>query len=746
MFGVLNGIRVIDFGQYIAGPLLGMMLADHGAEVIHIDPPSGPAWDTPANATWNRGKKSLTLDLKNPADLEISKKLINSADVLIENFRPSVMARLGLGYEEISRTNPRLLYCSMPGFASDDPRSDIRGWEGIIGSATWTYRPSSIDSNSTRPVYTPIPIASSSAAFISAVTIAMALISRESYGLGQRIEVPLFDAMFPVIGSRVITLHDQPAPNPRTGNAGWTRTFKCSDGRWLQYHSGNLRFNDFLAAAGVDLWPTSEFPSEYQNRMEDLFKSRSSAEWESLISDLGSEAATCRTTSEWISHPHAWDSGMVTRVEGTAVGSMIQPGINARLSITPGKIRGPVSAVSSEEIDLTTKSSSGGVNSRESENFLPPVLKGIKVLDLCIVLAGPTCGRTLAEFGADVIKIDSPDRLRVSFHNEINRGKRSIVLNLKTEEGLGIFWKLLEDADVIVQNFRKGVAEKLGIGYEQVRQRKPDIIYASLNTYGQEGELAGRPGHEQIAQAATGMQERFGGEGQPLTQPFAINDYGTGFMGAYGVGLALIHRMRTGEGQRVDTALTYTSCTLQSCFLMDFPGKVWNEVRGQEALGSGPLNRAYATKDGWVFLSLPWAARYKLKQVNNMGDIMSLEPSELEKKIENVMISETVTNNVTLMKSLDISAHRIVDRASDLLEDKWVSSHGLSITREHEGLGTITTTGPAPRLSLTPVRAGRPAPKPGADAREILGGIGLEVEFDRLVENRVIRLDGITPG
>ena len=746
MCGVLNGIRVIDFGQYIAGPLLGMMLADHGAEVIHVDPPNGPAWNTPANATWNRGKKSLTLDLKSPEDLEMAKKLINSADVLIENFRPSVMTRLGLGYEEISRTNPRLLYCSMPGFAHDDPRSNIRGWEGIIGAATWTYRPSSTDSNNTHPVYTPIPIASSYAAFISAVTIAMALISRISYGLGQHIEVPLFDAMFPVIGSRVITLHDQPPPKSRAGNAGWTRTFKCSDGRWLQYHSGNLRFNDFLTAAGVDSWPSTESPSEYQHRMEDLFKSRPSAEWENLISNLGSEAAICRTTSEWISHPHAWDSGMVTKVEGTAVGSMIQPGINARLSKTPGKIRGPVSTVRPNEIDFTTESSSVFDNRREPENFLPPVLKGIKVLDLCIVLAGPTCGRTLAEFGADVIKIDSPDRLRVSFHNEINRGKRSIVLNLKKEEGLSIFWQLLADADVVVQNFRKGVAEKLGVGYEQVRKRKPNIIYASLNTFGQDGDLAGRPGHEQIAQAATGMQERFGGDGQPLTQPFAINDYGTGFMGAYGVALALMHRMRTGEGQHVDTALTYTSCTLQSCFLMDFPGKVWDEVRGQEALGSGPLNRAYATKDGWVFLSLPWASRYKLNQLDSMGDIMSLEPSTLEKKLEKLMISETVANSVRLMNSLDISAHKIIDKPGDLLEDEWVSAHGLSITREHQELGKITTTGPAPRLSLTPVQTGRPAPKPGADAKEILSGIGLEAEFDRLVENQVIRLDGIIPG
>src|SRR5215831_3683410 len=97
MPSALAGIHVIDFGQYIAGPLTGMLLADQGADVIRIDPPGGPVWDTPANATWNRGKRSISLDLKQPADLNVARRLMASADVVIENFRPGVMARLGLG-------------------------------------------------------------------------------------------------------------------------------------------------------------------------------------------------------------------------------------------------------------------------------------------------------------------------------------------------------------------------------------------------------------------------------------------------------------------------------------------------------------------------------------------------------------------------------------------------------------------------------------------------------------------------
>ena len=121
MPGALDGIRVIDFGQYVSGPLAGMLLADQGADVIRVDPPGGPRWQTPANATWNRGKRSTVLDLKQPEDLVSARALIESADVVVENFRPGVMDRLGLGPEAMSQANPRLIYCSFPGFASDDP-------------------------------------------------------------------------------------------------------------------------------------------------------------------------------------------------------------------------------------------------------------------------------------------------------------------------------------------------------------------------------------------------------------------------------------------------------------------------------------------------------------------------------------------------------------------------------------------------------------------------------------------------
>src|SRR5258706_13352672 len=111
MHSALHGVGVIDFGQYMAGPMAAMLLADQAADVIRVDPSGGPRWETPANATWNRNKRSIVLNLKDGKDLDVARQLIASADVIIENFRPGVMDRLGLGKAPTMTANPRLIYC-----------------------------------------------------------------------------------------------------------------------------------------------------------------------------------------------------------------------------------------------------------------------------------------------------------------------------------------------------------------------------------------------------------------------------------------------------------------------------------------------------------------------------------------------------------------------------------------------------------------------------------------------------------
>src|SRR3546814_104942 len=147
-----------------------MMLGDHGTEVFRVDPPTGPRWDTPANAVWNRGKRSIALDLKTPEGVTTAAALIATADVVVENFRPGVMDALGLGADTMREANPALLYCSLPGFAHDDPRCRIPAWEGVIGAATAYYNGRG-DDDTHGPHFSAIPLASNFAAFTAVNSI-----------------------------------------------------------------------------------------------------------------------------------------------------------------------------------------------------------------------------------------------------------------------------------------------------------------------------------------------------------------------------------------------------------------------------------------------------------------------------------------------------------------------------------------------------------------------------------------------
>ena len=751
MPGALSGIRVIDFGQYVAGPLAAMLLADQGADVIRVDPPGGPRFQTPANAVWNRGKRSIVLDLKREDDRATARRLIEGADIVVENFRPGVVERLGLGAEAMCAANPSLICLSLPGFAHDDPRAGLAAWEGVVETAAGRYR------RQGEPVFSPIPVSSCYAAFVGAVSAVMALYARGRDGLGQRIEVPLYDATFTLIGYMGQRVHNAPAAPPldaqvaRGAMGAWFGERLCQDGRYIYFHLGNKNVPDFINAIGATEWWQEP---DAREQAEALFKSRPAQEWEELAATVGTELVRCRSSAEWLHERHARESKMIVEVEDRQYGRMLQPGINARLSATPGAVRGPAPALDADRESVLHELDAPRPAPRfaASDSSLRSVLEGVKVLDLCIVLAGPTCGRTLAEFGANVIKIDGPPRPRAtpaanqnpggpnSFNIEVNRGKRSIILDLKTPEGQEIFWKLAEDADVIVENYRRGVIDRLGLGYEEARKRHPDIVYASLNAYGYEGPWAGLPGHEQLAQSATGMSVRFGGEGQPRLQiSGALNDFGTGLMGAYAVALALLHRQRTGQGQFVNTALAYTACTLQSLFMYDYEGKTWDEPKGQDARGFGPLQRLYQAADGWFFLGARDTELPAIAGVEGLDGGAGLSGAALESFLEERFAGGPASEWVQRLTDVGVGAHHLTT-IPEIMADPWARAHGLSLTRDHPGFGPIDTIGPAPRLSRTPVVPGRPAPQYGADTDEILAEHGLAGERDRLVSAGVVRL------
>jgi crotonobetainyl-CoA:carnitine CoA-transferase CaiB-like acyl-CoA transferase len=739
--GALDGVRVVDFGQWIAGPLAAMLLGDQGAEVIHIDPPGGPRWKTPANATFNRGKTSVALDLKRDEGRAHAWQLIDSADVVIENFRPGVMDRLGLGAREAMERNPHLVYCALPGFASDDPRASLPAWEGVLGAATGVY----LQAGEAR--FTAVPISSTFGAIAAAVSIVMALIARRRDGLGQRVEVPLFDATFLAIGSTGLLVNGKPEGG--RPDDPWAGIFRCADGQWIRLSLATFRFLErFVDAVGKPDWIVKGYVQRerpgslargtvlrerQQAELADLFRTRAAAEWEELGRRADVPLTLIRTTAEWLATDHARSAGIIASVVDPELGVTLQPGLAVQLTATPGAI----------QARHVGKSDPWG-SARAAAERLSAALEGIRVVDLTQVLAGPTATRTLAEFGADVVKVNNPReegagyRWQVHrYHTDVNRGKRTMLVDLKTPEGLDVLVRLVERADVVMQNFRLGVAERLGIGYEQLKARRPDIVYGSVSFCGYGGPWERVPGYEPNAQAATGMAARMGGEaGPPGPQPFAPNDYATGLLGAFAVGLALFHRQRSGEGQHAHTSLVAAATILQAALIPmreDAPS-------GPEALGWSPLQRLYRASDGWFFLGAEDSQAGRLAALDGVHGITGLKGRELAVTLEECFAKRPAREWVGTLTAAGIGAQPLVS-APALMSEPWVIAHGLSLTRVAASGDAITTIGPPFRLSRTPVVPGTLVAAPGADGADVLASLGMAERIDKLVAKRAIALE-----
>ena len=733
MTGALTGFRVLDFGQYVAGPLAAMLLCEQGAEVIRIDPPGGPRDASVAGAIFNRGKKSMVLDLKSEADKHVALQLVNTADILIENFRPGKFAALGLGYDTLAQRNPRLVYCSMPGFAHDDPRAALAGWEAIIGAATDTYRPTP-GSNGSTPKFWNLPVASHFAAMLAATACVNALNARQRDGLGQHIEVALFDAMFTAIGARGMQM---PTAVDMSLDFTGFGVYECQDGRYVHFAPVAPRFMDwFVTAAGVTAWATEglldraalstcpETVLRLRSKLTDLFKTRTALAWETLAETSGVPLSVCRTSAEWSDTGHALTSQSVVSINDFEYGTMKQPGIPVRLSVSKEQIQGPRRPLDADRASILADLLQPQSQAARHANFkvnppcTDPALKGVRILDLTQVWAGPTAARALAEFGADVIKINSPHEPIMS-HYDVNRGKQSILLDFKDSKDMETFLRLVKSADVVMQNFRHGVAEGLGIGYQDLVKIKPEIIYASVSAFGYDGPWCSRRGYEVQAQAAAGAQIDFGWPDQPARLPYEINDYGTGVLTAFGMSLALLHHARTGRGQQVHGALGYTATLHQSLRFAQLAQAHHQSSAIANTLGLHALYRLYQAKDQWFFFALDRASLPHLQQLLDLPLLGTQTDADQQDALALTFGEQALDYWVNKLRPCGPAIHRLV-AMQELMSDPWVVGHGLSLTRHHKNIGMIRTIGPVARLSRTPLIAGRPATPPGSDQAVVM--------------------------
>lgn len=370
-------------------------------------------------------------------------------------------------------------------------------------------------------------------------------------------------------------------------------------------------------------------------------------------------------------------------------------------------------------------------------------LKGIRVLDLTRVRSGPTCVRQFADWGADVIKIETPvdnaqlggPRSGPDFQN-LHRNKRSLTLNLKSEEGIAAFRKLARTADVIVENFRPGVKKRLGIDYETLSADNPGLIYASISGFGQDGPLAGRPGFDQIAQGMGGLMSITGKPGEgPMRVGIPIADLCAGLFAAQGILIALLERAQSGRGQWIQTSLLQAQVFMldfqAARFLMDgdIPTQAGNNHPTSIPTGvfktkDGHMNLAVAGQEIWKRFAAAMGRKDWIEDPRYVDPPARSENRDaLGEEIEEITRNRTTAEWVDIMNEAGVPAGEIND-IGQVFENPQVHHLGLAQPVNSYERGETRLVGQPIIMSRTPSRIAAPPPLAGQHSDDILKEIG----------------------
>lgn len=376
-------------------------------------------------------------------------------------------------------------------------------------------------------------------------------------------------------------------------------------------------------------------------------------------------------------------------------------------------------------------------------------LEGYRVLDLSRILSGPYCTMVLADFGADVIKVERPglgDDTRQwgppflagesAYYLSINRNKRGITVDLGQEEGRDIVYALARTSDVAIENFRPGTAERIGVGYERLRQENPRIVYCSISGFGQEGPYRDRPGYDALAQAMSGMMALTGDpEGAPAKHGMSIADIGAGMWAALAIVSALLARERTGEGQFIDISLLDAQLSWLTYAAGSYFATGENPARYGSAHPSIVPYQPFATADGYLMLAVGndrlWrqfcAAAGAPDLATQPGFATSAERvanrEAVVARVAEIMAGRATAEWMRLLEEAGVPAGPI-NTVAQALTDPHVRAREMVVTLDHPTAGTVTMTGNPAKFSGTPGAVRSAPPLLGEHTGEVLRSLG----------------------
>lgn len=804
----------------MAGPAVAMILADMGATVVHIDPPGGPLWHSPANATLNRNKLIVTLDIKTPQGLEQALALIEEADIVVENFRPGVMARLGVDLAALRSARPELITLSIPGFASNDVlRRDWRAFESVIAAQSGVFTDMGLNRvlMGINPSFSPLPLASAYGTMLAASAVVLALQARERTGLGDQIEVPLASAVMEGLSYNSIKIENLPERYKtqrekeieRRRKEGlpmnlsyddlqelldpFYRSYKCKDGRMFyvvcpshRQHAKRclqaLGLYDEFVAAGLSeeddtYLPVSHWKSDVSlgvyplpkawadriaARMKEVFTTRTAKEWERIFGRGKFPGAPHRWLQEWINDDHAETAGLMVEVDDPEYGHMTQPGPmvwmeDSSEAMLHPRARRHVDFAQALRVLAAIETKLPRVRQKNARDGW---LDGVRILDLCNVIAGPHSVAYLARFGAKVIKLDPAKPFydcwnTVIFGMSHMRGKRSLLTDITQAQGRAILEQLVKASDVIVWNAPDRQVQAMGLDADSLKRLNPDVIFCKLDCFSgpRPGPRSGYLGYDDLVQASTGIMTRFGGSMDTPEEHAHVGtiDVMCGFGGSLGIAAALYQKLKTGRTARPRTSLSALSSLAQLPFCYDYARRgLFDEPAGREVVGFDALSRFYYTSsDRFVLLSAYETDLPRFEQVAGLEGFSQVPSEGRAAFLAQAFMKARAVDWVGRLQAADIGAaicenietiRAYNSRPADATPGTALGSYAFSVFADHPSGHSVTQLDPfAVRPSRGKIYALEPAEKYGASTRAVLRQLGhTEAEIVDLIAAGVV--------